>query len=163
MFNKLVTSGQSKVCCFLKVQRSRLLWPPVSQSDIILAKLAELAGKNPWRLLHGGSAAKKAVACEQALFSRFFHPFPKQRACSQVKKAVTWARGRCTPLYKPYRYVPTQRVGLLRRFGLGNGYTLCHFGLEFVMVSRELWECTNAFIVSIPKWVRKKGKYVMMA
>ena len=23
-----------------------------------------------------------------------------------------------TPLYKPYRYVPPQRVGLLRRFGL---------------------------------------------
>ena len=25
-----------------------------------------------------------------------------------------------TPLYKPYRYVPPQRVGILRRFGIEN-------------------------------------------
>ena len=37
-----------------------------------------------------------------------------------------------TPLYKPYRYVPT------------------HFGLELGMVFAGTTECMNVFIVSIP-------------
>ena len=35
-----------------------------------------------------------------------------------------------TPLYKPYRYVPPQRVGFLRRFGLKTGIDFPHFGPE---------------------------------
>ena len=35
-----------------------------------------------------------------------------------------------TPLYKPYRYVPPQRVGFLRRFGLKTSIDFDHFGLE---------------------------------
>ena len=44
------------------------------------------------------------------------------------------ARGGGTPLYKPYRYVPLQRVGFLRRFGLKTGIDFAHFGLESGMV-----------------------------
>ena len=32
-----------------------------------------------------------------------------------------------TPLYKPYRYVPPQRVGVFAPFWSDNGYTLCLF------------------------------------
>ena len=39
-----------------------------------------------------------------------------------------------TPLYKPYRYVPPQRVGFLRRFGLKKGTDFAHFSLESGMV-----------------------------
>ena len=35
-----------------------------------------------------------------------------------------------TPLYKPYRHVPPQRVWFLRRFALKTGIDLAHFGLE---------------------------------
>ena len=34
------------------------------------------------------------------------------------------------PLYKPYTYVPPQRVEFLRRFGLKTGIDFAHFGLE---------------------------------
>ena len=33
-----------------------------------------------------------------------------------------------TPLHKPCRYVPAQRVGFLRRFGLKTGIHFTHFG-----------------------------------
>ena len=39
-----------------------------------------------------------------------------------------------TPLYKPYRHVPPQRVGCFRRFGLKTGIDFTHFGLESGMV-----------------------------
>ena len=39
-----------------------------------------------------------------------------------------------TPLYKPYRYVPSQRVGFLGLFGLKTGIHFAHFGLELGMV-----------------------------
>ena len=42
--------------------------------------------------------------------------------------------GRGTPLYKPYRYVPPDRVRFLRRFGLKTGIDFAHFGLESGMV-----------------------------
>ena len=35
-----------------------------------------------------------------------------------------------TPLFKPYRYVPPQRIWFLRRFGLKKGIDFAHFGLE---------------------------------
>ena len=37
-------------------------------------------------------------------------------------------------ILKPYRYVPHQRVGFLRRFGLKTGIDFIHFGLESGMV-----------------------------
>ena len=37
-------------------------------------------------------------------------------------------------VYKPYRYVPPQRVGFLRRFDLKMGTDFAHFGLESGMV-----------------------------
>ena len=39
-----------------------------------------------------------------------------------------------TPLYNPYRYLPPQRAGFLRRFGVKTGIHLAHFGLESGMV-----------------------------
>ena len=39
----------------------------------------------------------------------------------------------CTPLYKPYRYMPPQRVWFLRRFGLNTGIHFAHFGVESSM------------------------------
>ena len=39
-----------------------------------------------------------------------------------------------TPLYKPYRYVPPQRVWFLHHFGLKTGIDFKHFGLESGMV-----------------------------
>ena len=44
------------------------------------------------------------------------------------------AWGGDTPLYKPYRYVPPHRVGVLRRFGLKTGTHFAYFGLESGMV-----------------------------
>ena len=49
-----------------------------------------------------------------------------------------------TPLYKPCRYVPTQRVG----FFLKTGIDFAHFGLESCM--KELQLCLNVFVLSIP-------------
>ena len=37
------------------------------------------------------------------------------------------------PLNKPYRYVPPDRVGALRRSGLKTGIHFAHFGLELGM------------------------------
>ena len=49
-----------------------------------------------------------------------------------------------TPLYKPCRYVPPQRVG----FFLKTGIDFAHFGLE--SCTKELRLCINVFVVSIP-------------
>ena len=53
------------------------------------------------------------------------------------------------PLYKPYRYVPPNRVGFLRRFGLKTGIHFAHFGLESGMVFEGTTEYMNVRIVSI--------------
>ena len=43
-----------------------------------------------------------------------------------------------TPLYKPcHGYMPPQRVGFLRRFGLKTGIDFTYFGLELGMVFEE--------------------------
>ena len=42
-----------------------------------------------------------------------------------------------TPLYKRYMYVPPQRVGFLRRFGLKTGINFAHLGMEPGMVLEE--------------------------
>ena len=63
--------------------------------------------------------------------------------------ASTWGDGDVT-LYKLYRYVPPRRQGFLRRFGLKTSIHFAHFGGNRVWFSRELRECMNVFIVSIP-------------
>ena len=56
-----------------------------------------------------------------------------------------------TPLYKPYRYVPPQRVGFLRRFGLKTDIDFAHFSLDSDMVFEGITVVTiNVFIASIP-------------
>ena len=42
-----------------------------------------------------------------------------------------------TPLYKKYKHVPLQRVGVLRRFGLKTGLDFAQFGLESGVVLEE--------------------------
>ena len=78
----------------------------------------------------------------------------KPRSHVRVLIYRTWAPGGGgpTPLYKPYRYVPPYRIsiGLLRRFGLKTGNHVFHFGLESGWVLRELQECMNIFIFSLP-------------
>ena len=59
-------------------------------------------------------------------------------------------RGGGTPLYKPYRYVPPQRVGVLHHFGLKTGIHFAYLGLESGMVFEGTTGCMNLFIVSIP-------------
>ena len=46
------------------------------------------------------------------------------------------ARG-STRLYRPYRYVPPQRVRFLRRLGVKTCKEFAHFGLESGMVFEE--------------------------
>ena len=57
-----------------------------------------------------------------------------------------------TPLYRLYKYVPLNRLGLLLRFGLRTGIHFAHFGLESGVIfdMREPRDCMNVFIVSIP-------------
>ena len=50
-----------------------------------------------------------------------------------------------TPLYKPYRYVRTQRVWFLGLYGLKTGIKFAHFCLELGMVfegTMGVYECT---------------------
>ena len=60
------------------------------------------------------------------------------------------SRGGSTPLYKIYRYVPPHRVGFMRRFGLKTGIHFAHLVWNRVWILRELRDCMNVFIVSIP-------------
>ena len=53
-----------------------------------------------------------------------------------------------TSLYKPYRYVPPQKVGFLHRFGLKMGIDFAHFGLESGMVyegTTVVYYCVRRF------------------
>ena len=59
-----------------------------------------------------------------------------------------------TPLYKPYRYVPPQRVGFLRRFGLKTCIDFVHFGLESGMVFEET-PCERIYRFN-SKWIKKE-------
>ena len=42
-----------------------------------------------------------------------------------------------SPLYKPYRYVPPQRVRFMDLFGLKTDINFAHFGLEAGLVFQE--------------------------
>ena len=55
---------------------------------------------------------------------------------------------RGAPSYKPYWYVPPQRLGFLRRFGLKTGIDFAHFGLELGMVyegTTIVYQCVRRF------------------
>ena len=68
-----------------------------------------------------------------------------------------------TPLYKPYRYVPPQRVGFLCRFGLKMSIDFVHFGLESGMLfegTTGMYDIHVVFIISIPNDIRETEKYV---
>ena len=67
--------------------------------------------------------------------------------------------GGATLLYKPYMYVPSHRVGFLRRFGLKTGTHFSHFGLESGMVFEGTAGVHEGIYRSNSKWVRKKEKY----
>ena len=47
-----------------------------------------------------------------------------------VVVVVVVGGGGGTPLNKRYRYVPSQRVGFLRRFGVKTSIDFAYFGLE---------------------------------
>ena len=64
-----------------------------------------------------------------------------------------------TPLYKPYKYVPRQRVGFLRLFGLKTSTHFAHFGLESGMVFEETTGVYESIYRFNSKLVRKKEKY----
>ena len=50
-----------------------------------------------------------------------------------------------------------QRVWFLRRFGLKTDTDFDHFDLESGMLFRELRECMNVFVVSIPNESERKS------
>ena len=71
-----------------------------------------------------------------------------------------WApRGGDTALYKPYSYVPPQRVGFMRRFGLKTGIDCAHFSLESGMVFEATTEVYELICRFNSKWINKKEKY----
>ena len=43
-------------------------------------------------------------------------------------------KGESTPLYKPYKYVPSHRIWFLGLFGLKTGIHFAQFGLKSSMV-----------------------------
>ena len=63
-----------------------------------------------------------------------------------------------TPLYKPYRYVPLQRVGVLHRFGLKTGLDFAQFGLESGVVLEETTGVYESIYCFNSKRIRKKKK-----
>ena len=56
-------------------------------------------------------------------------------------------RGWGSPLNKPYRYMPPQRVGFLPCFDMKTGIDFAHFGLESGMVFEGTRECMSVFNV----------------
>ena len=56
--------------------------------------------------------------------------------------------GGFTPLYKPYRNVPSQKIGFLGRFGRKTGIDFAHFGLELGMMyegTTIVYQCVRRF------------------
>ena len=59
-------------------------------------------------------------------------------------------------LYNAYGYVPPQRVWFLGLLVWKQVYTSPNFVWNRVLFSKELWECMNVFIVSIPNELERK-------
>ena len=80
-----------------------------------------------------------------------------------MRLSLGYRGGGGTLLYKPYRYVPPQRVGFLCRFGVKMGIDFVHFGLELGMVFKGttgMYDIHVVFIISIPNDIRETEKYV---
>ena len=80
-----------------------------------------------------------------------------------MRLSLGYPGGGGTPLYKPHRYVPPQRVGFLFRSGLKMGIDFVHFGLESGMVfegTTGMYDIHVVFIISIPNDIRETEKYV---
>ena len=76
-------------------------------------------------------------------------------------QTLTPGGGRGTPLDKPYRYVPPQRVGFLSRFGRKTGIDFAHFGLESGTISEGTSWTTGMYerVYRLnSKYARKKAK-----
>ena len=69
------------------------------------------------------------------------------------------SRERGTPLCKPYRYVPPQRVGFLSLFGLKTGIDFAHFGMESGMVFEGTTGVYESFYRFNSERERKKDDY----
>ena len=66
--------------------------------------------------------------------------------------------GGSTPLYRPYRYVPPQRVKFLRRFGVKTAKEFAHFGLESGMVFEETTGVYKRICRSFQFEMNQKGR-----
>ena len=64
-----------------------------------------------------------------------------------------------SPLCKRYTYLPTHRVGFLRRFGLKMSIHFANFGLESGMVFEGSTRLHERIYRFNSKWVRKNEKY----
>ena len=78
------------------------------------------------------SINRKAIWVTKTPFQKLSHDFgPRKEKCGRTPKqgpTTLLPGGWGTPLYKLYRYVPPNRVGFLRRFGLNiHLHTLCPF------------------------------------
>ena len=71
---------------------------------------------------------------------------PLSRTFIQVRNHLRVSR----ILLDGFPYLLPHQVGFLRCFGMKTGIHFNHFGLESGMFSRELRECMNVSIVSIP-------------
>ena len=96
-----------------------------------------------------------AGECDEDPFTSDEGKMNVQTVTSMIRKFITHLifgvprGGGSIPLYKPYSYVPPQRVGFLRCFDLKTGNDFAHFGLKS-WFSRELQDCMNVFVVPIP-------------
>ena len=69
-----------------------------------------------------------------------------------------------TPLYKPYRYMPPQRVGFLHRFGRKTGIDFPHIDLESGMVFKGttgMYERIYRFNSKLSKNERERCEFEM--
>ena len=124
--------------------------------------LACVAWRFCWAGRRSGVAARK-ISCFKLLppqSPRGFSALARLYYLARPTKTAMLRRlGAGTLLYKPHRYVPPQRVGFLRRFGLKTGVDFAHFDLESVMVFEEITGMYERIYPLNFKWIRKKEKY----
>ena len=107
------------------------------------------------------------ITSERAPMSSYGHPLNTDTLLWTVCSVPRGQGG--TSLYKPYGYVPPQRVWFLRRFGLKTGTDSTRFGLKtgrdsahFGLESGMVFKGTTGVYESIyyfnSRWLRKKEK-----
>ena len=75
------------------------------------------------------------------------------------RQTASFVRGGGTPLCRPHRYVPSQTVWFLRRFGLKKRYRLCPFWSGIGYGFEGITGVYGGIYRFNSKWVRKKEKY----